>query len=133
MRRQANPDHPGWRLSRNCIRDTLLAKREGALKADGRFEALYRMSIRSLRDTQLAPHQCPWRKNRILDMLTLKRAAPEVVIVVRRGLIEEVRASNPYVKVLVADYDLDRDDPDQDALICDAEERAAMPDMHIVY
>ena len=53
---KSNVNHFGWKLSRDCIRDTLLTKRLGALKeAVGFAKSLYDLNIRALRETQLAP------------------------------------------------------------------------------
>ncbi len=134
MRQEVNRNHLGWKLSHSCIRDTLLAKREGALQGTpGIFRALYCANIRALRESQLAPYVEKWHANRILEMQTLKRAAPEIIIVVRGGMVQEVRSTNPYTSVLVADYDCDYDDPEHEALLNDAEERGNESDMHIVY
>ena len=63
----------------------------------------------------------------------VKSAAPEIVITVRGGLVQEVRSTNPYTTVYVADYDVDHEDPDEETRLCDAEERGNQPDMHVVY
>ena len=50
--------HPGWNLSRACIRDTLLAKRTGVFKAGGQIAAaICQHNLRMLRETRLAPHR----------------------------------------------------------------------------
>ena len=59
------------------------------------------------------------------------RAAPEIVIVVRGGHVEEVRSTNPYTRVYIADYDDGRED--QLEKLYDAEERGSAPDMHVIY
>ena len=64
-------------------------------------------------------------------MQTSKRSAPEIVIVVRGGLVQEVRSTNPHTTVHIADYDLD--DPDGIAVTEEAEERGTHSDMHVVY
>ena len=69
--------------------------------------------------------------NRFLNMQSQKRTAPDIVITVRGGLVQEVRSTNPYTTVYIADYDLDS--PDENAATEDAEERGNWPDMHIVY
>ena len=121
-------------VSRECIRDTLLAKRQYREQLTGFVRQVYNLGVRNLRAGQLAPHvETRMRSNRYLDMQTAKRAACEIVITVRGGLVQEVRSTNPYTTVYVADYDTDHDDPDEDARLSDAEERGNQPDMHIIY
>lgn len=53
----AGSGHPGWNLSRSCIHDTLFAKRTGVFRQKNTLlSALCATNIRSLRETQLAPH-----------------------------------------------------------------------------
>lgn len=119
-------------LSRACIRDTLMMKRECPERMTGLALGLYNLNVQMLRHGQLAPHmETRMIPNRYLDMQTSKRSAPEIVIVVRGGLVQEVRSTNPYTTVHIADYDLD--DPDGIAVTEDAEERGTRSDMHIVY
>lgn len=121
-------------VSRECIRDTLLAKRQCREQLTGFIRQVYNLGVRNLRAGQLAPHvETRMRSNRYLNMQALKRAAPEIVITVRGGLVQEVRSTNPYTTVCVADYDADHEDPDEEARLCDAEERGNQPDMHVVY
>lgn len=130
--KSADNDHFGWKLSRDCIRDTLMMKREHMLSRTGLGRVLYTTSIRALRETQLSPYEEPMTAGRYLAKQTLKRMPHDVVIVVRGGLIEEVRSNNPFLSVYIADYD--SNDPDRDiADLEEAEERGTMPDMHIVY
>lgn len=55
-------NHPGWKLSRGCIGSMILAKRKGLFHVDPSDRniamglALYPITIRNLRDTQLRPH-----------------------------------------------------------------------------
>ena len=123
--------NPGFNLSRECIRDTLQSKRNGSYKQSGLALALYNANIRALRATQLAPYSEVMRAGRYMQTLLMKRTAPEIVIVVRGGLVQEVRSTNPYTSVMIADYDSDCDD--HLAELEEAEERAAETDMHIVY
>lgn len=52
-----NEGQPGWGLSRDCIRDTLIAKRSGVFQQKNKlFSALCAANLRNLRETQLAPH-----------------------------------------------------------------------------
>lgn len=124
----ASPD-----LSRDCIRDTLLVKRDGALKSMPSLRTLYAFSIRRLRETQLAPYHEPWHENRILDMQTAKEHPPEIIIFVRCGRVEEVFSTNPNTLVEIADYDCDWDDKEHLEALQEAEERINQPDMHSVY
>ena len=128
----ADKTHYGWKLSRACIRDTLMMKREHLLTRSGLGRALYSSNIRALRETQLAPYEETMTAGRYLAKQTLKRMPHDVVIVVRRGFVEEVRSNNPFLSVYIADYD--SDDPDRDTTdLEEAEERGTMPDMHIIY
>ena len=106
-------------LSRECIRDTLMAG------------SLYVLNLHPLRRGQLAPYRETLTANRFLNRMAIKRAAPDIVITVRGGMVQEVRSTNPYTTVYIADYDVDF--PDENAATEDAEERAAWGDMHIVY
>ena len=119
-------------LSRNCIWDTLLMKRLCPEKMVGLALSLYNLNVQTLRRGQLAPHvETKMLSGRYLEKQRLKRAAPDIVITVRGGLVQEVRSSNPYTTVYIADYDLDS--PEENAATEDAEERGNWPDMHIVY
>ena len=121
-------------VSRECIRDTLLAKRQLGKHMTGIIRKVYNAGVQNLRAGQLSPHvEEKMRANRYLDMQKLKRAAPEIVITVRGGLVQEVRATNPHTRVWIADYDTDHDDADEEQRLSDAKERADEPDMHIVY
>ncbi|MBQ8615952.1 MAG: hypothetical protein IJX67_05470 [Oscillospiraceae bacterium] len=123
--------NPGFDLSRECIRDTLQSKRDGSYKQSGLCFALYNTNIRTLRSTQLAPYSEVMRAGRYMQTLLMKRTAPDIVVVIRGGLVQEVRSTNPYTSVMIADYDSDCDD--HLAELEEAEERAAETDMHIVY
>ena len=119
-------------LSRNCIQDTLLMKRLCPEKMVGLALSLYNLNVQPLRRGQLAPNvETKMLSGRYLEKQRLKRAAPDIVITVRGGLVQEVRSSNPYTTVYIADYDLDS--PEENAATEDAEERGNWPDMHIVY
>ena len=119
-------------LSRECIRDTLLSKRNGAYQTTTLAYALYNRNVEILRKGQLAPHREKKMPGRILAMQQRKRF-PQVIIFVRDGRVEEVFSSNPNICVDVADYDFDYDDPDRDAGLRELEERAQQPDMHLIY
>ena len=94
--------------------------------------ALFNLNIQTLRRGQLAPHvETRMLPNRFLDMQAQKHAAPDIVITVRGGMVQEVRSTNPYTTVYIADYDTDS--PDENAATEDAEERGMWSDMHIVY
>ena len=119
-------------LSRACSRDTLLLKRLCPEKMTGLALSLYNLNIQTLRRNQLAPYaETRMRPHRFLDLQAQKRNAPDIVITVRGGLVQEVRSTNPYTTVYIADYDMDS--PDEIAAAAEARERAMLPDIHIVY
>ena len=69
-----NKNLPGWKLSRECIHDTLLAKRSGALRGcNGFMRGLYNLSITRLRETQLAPFTDDAQPGRYLELYRQKR------------------------------------------------------------
>ena len=116
---------------RKYIRDTLLLKRHFGKHIPGFCRAIYNLGIQNLRRGQLAPHiERKMLVGRFLDRQNLMRAAPEIVIVVRDRHVEEVRSTNPYTYVYIADYDNDREDH-LDKLY-NAEERGSASDMHVV-
>lgn len=116
-------------VSRECIRDTILAKRECGKILNGFARQVYNIGIRNLRSGQLSPYsEKRMRANRYLDMQATKRSAPEVVVVVRGGVVQEVRSTNPYTRVYIADYDLGKEFG-----LCDTEERGIQSDMSVVY
>ena len=57
--------------------------------------------------------------------------ASDIVIIVRGGMVQEVRSNNPLTTVYIADYDLDS--VDENAITEEAERRGMLSDMHIVY
>lgn len=114
-------------LSRSCIRDTLLAKRNGAYRTSGLALSLYVVNIRLLRSTQLAPCKESAQPRRYLRLAEQKKAAPELIIVLRSGQIDKVQSTNPYVKVFVADYD------HPSSLQDETEEHSAYLQMHTIY
>ena len=119
-------------MSRACIRDTLLMKRLCPEKMTGLALGLYKLNIQELRRGQLAPHvETKMFPNRFLEMQRQKRVAPDIVITVRGGMVQEVRSNNPFTTVYIADYDLDS--PEENAATEDAEERGMWPDMSVVY
>ena len=119
-------------MSRACSRDTMLMKRLCRDQMKDIALELYIFNMQELRRGQLAPHvETKMLPNRFLNMQSQKRTAPDIVITVRGGLVQEVRSTNPYTTVYIADYDLDS--PDENAATEDAEERGNWPDMHIVY
>lgn len=119
-------------MSRACIRDTLLMKRLCPEKMTGLALGLYKLNIQELRRGQLAPHvETKMLANRFLEMQRQKRVAPDIVITVRGWMVQEVRSTNPFTTVYIADYDLDS--PEENAATEVAEERGMLPDMHIVY
>ena len=119
-------------VSRESIRDTLLLKRHFGKHIPGFYRSIYNLGIQNLRRGQLAPHiEKKMLAGRFLDRQNLMRAAPEIVIVVRGGRVDEVRSTNPYTRVYIADYDEDRED--QLEKLYDAEERGSASDMHVIY
>ena len=113
-------------LSRECIRDTLLAKRTYGKRINRMIAPLYNHTIVRLRQAQLAPYiEKEMRTNRILEMLDAKRHAPEVVVVMRGGVIAEVRSTNPFTAVLIDDQ--------SECGLGTAQESAATPGMYKVY
>lgn len=120
-------------LSRECIRDTLLCKRNGSYQTTTLAYALYNRNVAILRKGQLAPHkEHKMTPGRILAMQQRKRC-PHVIIFVRDGRVEEVYSNNPDICVDIADYDCDYDDPDRDEELRELEECARQPDMHLIY
>ena len=55
----------------------------------------------------------------------------EIVVSIRDGTVQEVRSTNPYTAVYIADYDMLPIAPE--SYLTDIECRASQPDMHIVY
>ena len=92
-------------LSRECIRDTLMLKRLCPERMTELALSLYNLNIQTLRRGQFAPHmEMKMIPRRYLDMQTQKRSASDIVIVVRGGLVQEVRSTNPFTTVYIADY-----------------------------
>ena len=60
--------HPGWKLSRKCVYDTLMSKRTGEYEQNQFFRVIYNTSIRNLRRTQLAKFDSKYIVGRILKM-----------------------------------------------------------------
>ena len=113
-------------LSRECIRDTLLAKRTYGKRINRMIAPLYNHTIVRLRQAQLAPYiEKEMRTNRILEMLDAKRHAPEVMIVVRGGVIASVCSTNPFTAVVIDD----KGEYNHGT----AQESAATPGMYKVY
>ena len=113
-------------LSRECIRDTLLAKRVYGKRINRMIGPLYNHTIVRLRQAQLVPYiEKEMRTNRILEMLDAKRHAPKVVVVMRGGVIAEVRSTNPFTAVVIDDQGEYNHGT--------AQESAATPGMYEVY
>ena len=85
--------------SRNCLRDTLLMKRNGSLSAGGWFRELYDFSVRRARETVLRPQPSPYEAGRYLKKQRLKDSAPKVVIEVKDGAVVRVWSTNPYTAI----------------------------------
>ena len=114
-------------LSRSCIRDTLLAKKNGAYRTSGLALSLYVVNIRLLCRTQLAPCKEAAQPLRYLRLADQKKAAPELIVVLRGGRIDKVQSTNPYTKVFIADYD------HPSILLDEAEEHALHLHLHTIY
>lgn len=113
-------------LSRECIRDTLLAKRVYGKRINRMIGPLYNHTIVRLRQAQLAPYiEKAMRTHRILEMQDAKHHAPEVVVVMRGGVIAEVRSTNPFTAVVIDDQG--------ECGLGTAQESAATPGMYEVY
>jgi len=126
--------HPGWHLSRECIQDTIIAKRAGVFRSGGVLLPLVSANLKLLRETQLAPHiEAKMIACRYSKMNLEKTAAPDIVIVLRGGIIQTVCSTNPYTRIFVADYDIDAPDDDEIETREIAEERIAQGDMQAVY
>ncbi|MBQ9631819.1 MAG: hypothetical protein IJV04_02740 [Lachnospiraceae bacterium] len=112
-------------MSRDCIRDTMLMKRLCRDQMKGIALELYIFNMQELRRGQLAPHvETKMLPNRFLEMQKLKRAAPEIVVVLRDGLIQQVLSTNRFAKVYIADYDVSSDEEYERTE--EAEERGSM-------
>lgn len=117
-------------LSRECIHDTLMYKRDRSQWNDIRFRALYRATMQHLRTGQLAPYiEQKMLSGRYLKMQLDKRAASEIIVVIRGGHVDAVLSTNLYTKVMIADYS----DRDTECELSVAEDRAVQPDMKFVY
>ena len=93
-------------LSRECILDTYLAKRQAHGKLDGLILGVYNQNMRILREYQLRHYtERKMLPNRFLARQFRKRYPADVVIYVRGGLVQEVRSNDPYLDVTVVDYD----------------------------
>ena len=121
------PKHPGYSLSRACIQDTLQAKRSGAYRSSGLAQSVYRVTIRMLRSTHLAPYKEPSKPLRYLYLAQQQNTAPEILVVLKNGQVESVLSSNPYVKVWVADCH------HPTAMLDADQERTSGQPMHKVY
>ena len=117
--------HPGYLLSRACIHDTLQSKRNGSYTSGGLAHSLYAVTIKSLRATQLAPCTETLQPLRYLHMYQQKKAAPQIAVIIRGGRVVEVRSSNPYTTVWIADDERNLDIMDE------ADKR--IDQMHIIY
>lgn len=118
--------HPGYLLSRSCIHDTLLSKRNGSYMSSGLAHSLYVVTIQSLRATQLAPCEKILQPLRFLHLYQQKKSAPEIAVIVHNGSVVKVCSTNPYTTVWVADYDRVPDVMDE------ADERITQLCMHTI-
>ena len=121
---------PLQNLSRECIRDTLMYKRDPDQWKDDRFRTLYGFTMQRLRSRELAPHiERKMLAGRYLKMQLDKHAASEIIVVIRDGHVHAVLSSNPYTKVMIADHD----NREMEHELDEAEDRAILPDMKYVY
>lgn len=119
-------------LSRECIRDTYLAKRQTHGKLDGLILGVYNQNMRILREGQLRPYtERKMLPNRFLARQFRKRYPADVVIYVRGGLVQEVRSNDPYLDVTVVDYD--ETDADRLEDLGEAEKVGEQDGMRVVY
>lgn len=115
-------NHPGWKLSRAAIQDTLMAKRAGY---SGR---MIQLGIDALRKTQLAPAKEGLIAGRYATMKQIKEASvPNACAVCDEGHVDTSayieRADSPFTKGLLDnDYLLCR--PCFESLISDLEKDA---------
>lgn len=117
-------------LSRECIHDTLMYKRDPDQWKDGRFRTLYNTTVQRLRSNQLALHvERRMMAGRYLKMQLDKHTASEIIIVIRDGHADAVLSTNPYTKIMIADYG----DREMERELDETEERASQPDMKNVY
>lgn len=65
--------NPGWNLSRNCIYNTLMAKRTGGYTQNQFCRILYNITIQNLRKTQLAKFDGKYIAGRIFKMQESKK------------------------------------------------------------
>lgn len=73
-------EHPGWKLSRDCIRDTLIAKRTGVSRLKGLAAKLCAFNLPQLRETSLAPHhETKMTTGRYLQRFQGKKAHMELL------------------------------------------------------
>lgn len=126
--------HPGWKLSRDCIQDAFIAKQTGVFNEGGLAAKLCALILHQLRETQLAPHrESRMVPERYLQKQREKRQAPDIVVVLRGGMVQAVHSTNPYTQIYIADYDIHEDDTAGYELCEVAEDRVAKGDMHEVY
>lgn len=126
--------HPGWQFSRDCIRDTLIAKRTGVFREGGFAARLCTANLRLLRETQLARHlEVKMVAGRYLQSYRYKKNAPDIVVVLRGGMVQAIHSTNPYAQIFIADYDIHEEDSAGYELCEAAEDRVARGDMHEVY
>ncbi len=97
--------HPGWKLSRECIYETINAKRSGIFKQCGTMVALVTSTIQDLRETHLAPHiETKLIANRYAVRQTLKTIHNTQCDCCKEGIFDPkiyVRhADSPYVAAL---------------------------------
>lgn len=111
--------NPGWNLSRNCIYDTLMAKRTGGYTQNQFCRILYNITIQNLRKTQLAKFDGKYIVGRILKMqearkqnrvyeITIRETSTYTIKVTAENFEEAIQSA----EAMVADGGIDILRPD---------------------
>lgn len=93
--------HPGWKLSRKCVYDTLMSKRTGEYEQNQFFRVIYNTSIRNLRRTQLAKFDSKYIVGRILKMQEEKKKERVYKITIRETNTYDVEVKAGYFEEAV--------------------------------
>lgn len=93
--------NPGWNLSRNCIYDTLMAKRTGGYTQNQFCRILYNITIQNLRKTQLAKFDSKYIVGRILKMQEEKKKERVYKITIRETNTYDVEVKAGYFEEAV--------------------------------
>ena len=111
--------HPGLKLSRKCVYDTLMSKRTGEYEQNQFFRVIYNTSIRNLRRTQLAKFDSKYIVGRILKMqeskkqnrvyeITIRETSTYTIKVMSKNFEEAIQSA----EIMVADGRIDILRPD---------------------